>query len=85
MSILIQIYQGGDLVISKNHLESLGIRPGDNIILQSERPKTFISLAEKAKRVAILNRFAEAWEADELDDFEQQQTSLWQTWETFNS
>lgn len=85
MSRLVQIYQGGDLVVSKIHLESLGIRPGDNIILQPQRRTSPTPIDEKINRLAILTRLAEAWTIDELNDIEEKRAELWQPWDTFNS
>ncbi|MCI0397902.1 MAG: hypothetical protein L0332_11780 [Chloroflexi bacterium] len=80
-----QVYEGGDLVIPGSLLESLGIQPGDTVVVRPQLSIASLSPEEKRQRREILNRLAEAWEEEDLANFEQQREQMWQQWTMRNS
>jgi hypothetical protein len=79
MNVIKQTYTGKDLIISRRALETLGIRPGDTVLIQTEAVVEAIALETQRKR-EILALFAEAWSEDDLADFGQQRQDMWQQW-----
>ena len=87
MSLFRQIYQGKDLVISRETLEAMGLKPGDTVVVRTQKTlePSSISSEELMRRRQILNRLAKAWDSSDLTDFDQQRQTMWQQWTPFNS
>jgi hypothetical protein len=87
MSLVRQIYQGKDLVISRETLEAMGLKPGDAVIVRSQTSPEFtpVSQEEQARRREIMQRLAKGWKVADLNDFDQRRQAAWQQWTAFNS
>lgn len=84
MNVIKQTYTGKDLVISRRTLETLGIRPGDTVLIQTEAIAETTTLETQRKR-EILSHLAEAWSEDDLAEFAQKRQDMWQQWPRLNS
>jgi antitoxin component of MazEF toxin-antitoxin module len=85
MKAITQVYRGDDLIIPRALLEGLGLQPGDTVVVRPQLSPAPISIEEKERRQKILSRLAEAWEEDELADFELRREEMWKQWPAFKS
>ena len=85
MKAITQVYQGDDLIIPRSLLESLGLQPGDTVVVRPQLSPAPISAEEKERRRLILSRLAEAWDEDELADYELKREEMWKQWTALKS
>ena len=86
MDALIQTYEGKDIVISREQIEELGIRPGDKVEIRPEFrlvPRQF-SPEELEKRRKILEELAGSWTAEDEEAFRKNRAAMWATWQPRN-
>jgi hypothetical protein len=82
MDILVRTYNGEDLVIPREEIEELGLKPGDKVVIRPEVvlvPRKFPP-EELERRRAVLARLTGIWSAEDEDAFRKFRRELWATW-----
>lgn len=86
MNALVRKYEGRDMVIPREALEEIGVKPGDELVI---RPQVKLaqrqhSADEIARRRKILKEVSGAWTAEDEEAFRRNRREMWATWQPRN-
>lgn len=83
MGVLTRVYTGSDLVIPKDALAQMGLKPGDRVIVHPVIHLTPADLtAEERERIAqALDAAWGAWSEDDESVFRTARQEMWNTWQ----
>jgi hypothetical protein len=84
--MLTQTYEGTDLVIPKELIEEMGIRPGEVVIIYPQvslTARVFMS-GERDRLDALLAELAGSWTEYDEAEYIQNQRQMWATWKPRN-
>ncbi|MBN1878136.1 MAG: hypothetical protein JXA33_28200 [Anaerolineae bacterium] len=75
MPEMVLTFQDTDLIVPREELLRLGLRPGDSLILRPMR-----SPAEDQELEKILDELRGSWSQEDEDAFYQNREKMWATW-----
>ena len=82
---LIFIFTGDDLLIPREKLEKLGLKPGEQVgvgrLTDKLVPRKF-SAEELERRRKILREVAGSWSEEDVEAFYKWRNEMWATWNT---
>lgn len=82
MGVLTRVYTGNDLVIPKDVLAQLGLKPGDRVVVRPAvhlAPAEF-SAKEREQIAQVLNGLWGFWSEDDEIAFHAARQEMWNTW-----
>lgn len=82
MTVLERKFEGQDLLIPKEVIESLGVKPGEYIVIY---PKMDLSQAEfdaekQANLLKVLDILYGIWTAEDETEFRRAREEMWNSW-----
>ncbi len=86
MNTLVRTYEGKDLVIPRELIEELGVKPGEAVVI---RPKIVLTLrefapGEREELEKILDAIHGMWTAEDEEAFYRNRREMWATWKPRN-
>ena len=87
MSVMIRIlFKDQDIVIPRERLRRVGIRPGDYITISSGAMEetTTATISDRERMLSELRKFWGAWSAEDEERFRQEREEMWRTWQSQN-
>jgi bifunctional DNA-binding transcriptional regulator/antitoxin component of YhaV-PrlF toxin-antitoxin module len=81
MNMLTRTYEGKDLVIPKELIEKMGVKPGEVVIIRPGlvlKPRTFAP-EELARRRKVLKEVSGTWSAEDEEAFRRFRQDMWAT------
>ncbi len=82
MTVLEQIFEGRDVIIPKEAIESLGVKPGEYVVI---RPKVALrpielEAEERARILEVLDNLRGIWTEEDEAEFRRAREEMWKSW-----
>ncbi len=86
MGMLTRVYTGNDLVISRDALAQLGLKPGDRVVVHPAIHLTpaELSATEREQINQALDSSWGAWSEDDEAAFRSARQEMWNSWQPRN-
>ena len=83
MGVLTQVYTGNDLVIPKDALAQLGLKPGDRVLVHPfiHLAPASISAEERERIAQVLDAAWGVWSEDDESAFRTARREMWNSWQ----
>ncbi len=84
MESIIQRVDDEDLVISRELLRQLGVKPGDTVEIRrvTETEEAAPEANERARRLEVLRSLRGIWSDEDGEVFERGRKEMWETWQS---
>ncbi len=87
MSAIVKVFEDEDVVIPRDVLRSLGVKPGEAVeirVVRQIEPIEF-SAEERERREKILDDLWGSWSDEDAEAFEKNRQEMWQSWQARSS
>ena len=82
MGVLTRVYTGSDLVIPKDALAQMGLKPGDRVMVHPVIHLAPADLADERERITqALDAAWGVWSEDDESAFRTARREMWNTWQ----